>query len=127
MTRAKPRQAPSDALVFHNGAVALADRTIADGMVIVRGGRIEHAGRARRRLPPDARIVDARGGLIAPGFVDIHVHGGDGADFMDGTDDAVRTAIACHARHGTTTIFPHDHHGLAGASRRDARRHRARA
>jgi N-acetylglucosamine-6-phosphate deacetylase len=38
--------------------------------------------------------------------VDIHVHGGAGADFMDGTEAAVRTAIACHARHGTTTIFP---------------------
>jgi len=41
-----------------------------------------------------------------PGYVDIHTHGGDGADFMDGTPEAVRTACRAHARHGTTTIFP---------------------
>ena len=57
-------------------------------------------------MPKGAAVVDAGRGLIAPGFVDIHVHGGDGADFMDGTAAAVRTAIRCHTRHGTTTIFP---------------------
>lgn len=106
MTPAKSQPSPTGALVFHGGVVVLAERTVEDGMVIVRDGRIEHAGRPRRRLPRGAQMIDARDGLIAPGFVDIHVHGGDGADFMDGTDVAVRTAIACHARHGTTTVFP---------------------
>src|SRR5690606_20589030 len=49
-------------------------------------------------------IVEGR--HIAPGYVDLHVHGGDGADYMDGTVEAVRTANRAHARHGTTTIFP---------------------
>jgi len=57
-------------------------------------------------VPLRAVTVDAGGGFIAPGFVDIHVHGGDGADYMDGTAGAVQTANRCHARHGTTTIFP---------------------
>jgi N-acetylglucosamine-6-phosphate deacetylase len=43
---------------------------------------------------------------LAPGFVDLHVHGGDGADFMDGTADAFRTVCRCHARHGTTSLTP---------------------
>ncbi len=51
-------------------------------------------------------MVDAGGGYISPGFVDLHVHGGAGADFMDGTVAAVQTACRAHARHGTTTIFP---------------------
>jgi N-acetylglucosamine-6-phosphate deacetylase len=51
-------------------------------------------------------VIDARGGWISPGFIDVHVHGGGGADFMDGTAEAVRTVCATHARHGTTTIFP---------------------
>src|SRR5204862_1806318 len=42
----------------------------------------------------------------APGFVDMHVHGGGGADFMDGTAEAFRTAIRAHTRHGTTSIVP---------------------
>lgn len=43
---------------------------------------------------------------IAPGFVDLHVHGGDGADFMDLTAEAFRTVCRCHARHGTTSLTP---------------------
>jgi N-acetylglucosamine-6-phosphate deacetylase len=73
--------------------------------VIVRGRRIEYAGR-RKRLPAGCERVDAQGGYISPGFVDLHVHGGGGADFMDGTVEAVRTACMAHARHGTTTLFP---------------------
>ena len=42
--------------------------------------------------------------LIVPGFIDLHVHGGDGADFMDGTDEAVGQITAFHARYGTTAL-----------------------
>ena len=93
-------------LVFVNGTVVLPDRTVPEGMVACRDGAITLVGTPRRRPPADATVIDAKGGYIAPGFIDIHVHGGDGADFMDGTDDAVRTACRAHARHGTTTIFP---------------------
>ncbi|MGD9509511.1 MAG: N-acetylglucosamine-6-phosphate deacetylase [Geminicoccaceae bacterium] len=41
---------------------------------------------------------------IVPGFVDLHVHGGDGADCMKGAD-AVRRMAAFHARHGTTSLL----------------------
>lgn len=43
--------------------------------------------------------------LIAPGFVDAHVHGGGGADTMDGAA-GVRTLAAFHLNHGTTTLLP---------------------
>jgi N-acetylglucosamine-6-phosphate deacetylase len=61
----------------------------------------------------DSRIIAIRGGpirapgaepVILPGFVDLHVHGGDGADFMDGGDGA-DTAARLHARHGTTSLL----------------------
>src|ERR1700735_5029197 len=51
-------------------------------------------------------IIDCTGDYLSPGFVDIHVHGGAGGDYMDGTDEAVRAANIAHARHGTTSIFP---------------------
>ncbi len=93
--------------VFLNGRLILPDRVLDDGAVVARSGRITAVGRrADIAVPPRATVVDAQGAFLAPGFVDIHVHGGDGADFMDGTAAAVRTAIRCHARHGTTTIFP---------------------
>lgn len=99
------RASPETVLVFHNGTAVLPDKLLPEAVVVCEGGRIRQVGRARRQ-PRHATLVDARGGYISPGFVDIHVHGGDGADFMDGTADAVRTACRAHARHGTTTIFP---------------------
>jgi N-acetylglucosamine-6-phosphate deacetylase len=55
---------------------------------------------------PGVRSVTVSDGYISPGFVDLHVHGGDGADYMDGTVEAVRTANRAHLLHGTTSIFP---------------------
>ena len=97
-------------LVFTNGTVVLPDRLVPDGTVVCSGAAIAGVDKAGRRGPAAGKagveVIDARGGYIAPGFIDIHVHGGDGADFMDGTAEAVRTACRAHARHGTTTIFP---------------------
>jgi N-acetylglucosamine-6-phosphate deacetylase len=42
--------------------------------------------------------------LMVPGFVDCHVHGGDGADFMDADDEGNARILAFHARHGTTAL-----------------------
>lgn len=93
------------AVVIENGTVVLADGLLEAGSLVIEKGRIAAVGRRIRR-PAGARLIDASGGFICPGFVDIHVHGGGGADFMDGTVEAVRTALAAHARHGTTTLFP---------------------
>lgn len=94
-------------LVFRHGTAILADRLVPDAVVLCRAGKIAAVGPAEQvRVPRDAIVVDARGGYLSPGFVDIHVHGGDGADYMDGTAEAVRTANRAHARHGTTSIFP---------------------
>jgi N-acetylglucosamine-6-phosphate deacetylase len=93
--------------VAFSGTVILPDRLLSDAIVLCRGDRIVAVGpRGTIALPDDATVVSSKDGYIAPGYVDIHVHGGAGADFMDGTADAVRTAIQAHARHGTTTIFP---------------------
>ena len=70
-------------LAFRNGKLVLPNSTVEDAVILARNGVIEYAGAAKAPLPKDAIVVDARGGFIAPGFVDIHVHGGDGADFMD--------------------------------------------
>ena len=94
-------------IVIGNGTAILRNRVLPDAVIVCRAGKITAIGPARKvRVPLDASVVDARGGFISPGFVDIHVHGGAGADFMDGTPEAVRTVNRAHARHGTTSIFP---------------------
>ena len=52
------------------------------------------------------QIVDANGAYVSAGFVDIHTHGGNGADFMDCTFDALKTALSFHRDNGTTTVLP---------------------
>ncbi len=88
-----------------NGTVVLPNRLIEDGIICCDGSVITYVG-TRKTFPDDVRVVNANGGFISPGFIDLHVHGGAGADFMDGTPEAIITACAAHLRHGTTTIFP---------------------
>ncbi|QDU61784.1 N-acetylglucosamine-6-phosphate deacetylase [Planctomycetes bacterium Pan216] len=93
--------------LFFTGAVVLPDKILRDGAVLCRDGRIQAVGRSSDiTVPRGAIIIDVEDGYISPGFVDLHVHGGDGADFMDATEESVRKVISSHARHGTTTLFP---------------------
>lgn len=66
-------------------------------------GRLTEVGRVGHR---GAAVVDAGGCYVGPGLIDLHVHGGGGADFMDGTAEAFSTVCRCHLRHGTTRLTP---------------------
>ncbi len=89
--------------VFTNATVVLPDRLLPKGGLAVEDALIAAVG-VPRAIPGDA--IDLGGMYLCPGFVDLHVHGGDGADFMDGTAEAFRTACRCHLRHGTTSLTP---------------------
>jgi N-acetylglucosamine-6-phosphate deacetylase len=92
----------SDVLAFC-GQIVFPDR-IEAGAIVVREGRIVEVLKDRETLPLGATLIDAADGYVTPGFIDLHVHGGAGADFMDGTAEAFRCALRCHARHGTTRL-----------------------
>jgi N-acetylglucosamine-6-phosphate deacetylase len=92
---------PMASSICFRGSVVLPDRIIAQGTVVCEGERIVSVGRRRPRAVP---VVE--GHYIIPGYIDLHVHGGGGSDYMDGTPDAVRRSNRVHLRHGTTTIFP---------------------
>jgi N-acetylglucosamine-6-phosphate deacetylase len=91
---------------FTGGTIILAECLLQGGSVTVEDSRITAVHSIAAPASPNADIIDLQGGYLAPGFVDLHVHGGAGADFMDGTSEAFRTVCRAHARHGTTSLLP---------------------
>ena len=87
-----------------NATVILPDRLIPGGALDVEDGRLTAVGRLDDLPRWSGATIDANEGFVAPGFVDLHVHGGDNADFMDGTADAFEAVVRAHTRHGTTSI-----------------------
>lgn len=92
---------------FYGGKILLKEGLCADKAVITADGIIQDivAADAVDRYA-NAERIDLNGNFLLPGFIDIHVHGGGGADFMDGSVSAMLLAAETHLRHGTTTIFP---------------------
>lgn len=92
-------------LKITNGTLITPYRSIRGGTLVVQDGLIQ--GIHERDVDvPDATVLDAGGNYVSPGFIDIHVHGGGGCDFMDGTPDAFLTIAELHARYGTTALVP---------------------
>lgn len=87
-----------------NATLILPDRLIPGGALDVEDGRLTAVGRLDNLPQWSAATINANGDFVAPGFVDLHVHGGDNADFMDGTIDAFEKVVRAHTRHGTTSI-----------------------
>lgn len=56
--------------------------------------------------PDNIEIIDAKGNFIAPGLIDIHIHGSGGADTMDGTAAALDTISKTIAKCGVTSFLP---------------------
>lgn len=91
-------------LIIKNVRAVLQDSITAPCNILLKNGKIAEIGDNIKS--PNAQEIDADGGYVFPGFIDIHVHGGGGADFMDGTPEAFETAVKAHLKRGTTTIVP---------------------
>ena len=102
-------------LLFKNGIIVTETALLSDVVVATNHERIVYLG-PESGAPAKAQVVDLKGGYLVPGFIDLHVHGGAGADFMDTTAEAWTTICRAHARHGTTSFTPtttvarHDQH-----------------
>lgn len=76
---------------------------MAEGVVVIEDDRIRAAGsRQAVAIPAQARVVDFGEAVLAPGLVDVHVHGGAGHDFISADAAGLRTIGAHLARHGVT-------------------------
>lgn len=76
--------------------------SIEEGSLLIHDDRIAAINKA---CPVDAEKVETKG-MILPGFIDIHVHGGGDADCMDQSPEAILQMAKVHCAHGTTAIVP---------------------
>lgn len=89
--------------LFVNAKVVTVDKVLEKTNVLVENGTIVDL--TMDNVCSD-EIIDCQENYLVAGFVDIHCHGGGGADFMDGSVEAIETAVQTHLLHGTTTIYP---------------------
>jgi N-acetylglucosamine-6-phosphate deacetylase len=88
-----------------NGKVITPDKIIDGGAILIAANIITAVSEKNMEVS-NAIEIDAKGKYISPGFIDIHVHGGGGYDFMDGNEKAFLKIAETHAKHGTTAMLP---------------------
>jgi N-acetylglucosamine-6-phosphate deacetylase len=90
-------------IVIQNGTIVTADRLIPNGLVHMENGWIVGVGESGSvEVPTGSEVLDAAGAYIAPGFIDIHCHGGGG---VWSWEQPYAFALT-HLKHGTTAILP---------------------
>jgi N-acetylglucosamine-6-phosphate deacetylase len=95
----------SNYLKITNGKIITPYRIIPNGTILIKDGIITEVSE-KNISSNGAQVIDAQGKYVSPGFIDIHVHGGGGHDFMDSTEEAFLKAAEKHAEHGTTSMLP---------------------
>ena len=94
-------------LAFTAGRLLTPTDPVEHPLVLVEQGRIlDISARNGRQLPAGISACDFGDGVIAPGYVDLHIHGSAGYDVMDDTAEALLAVEQLLARHGVTSYFP---------------------
>ncbi|MGE5574465.1 MAG: N-acetylglucosamine-6-phosphate deacetylase [Bacteroidota bacterium] len=110
-------------VLLKGGTVLSSAGPICEGVVLIEERRIAYVGKGSQLGNPsgDYLEVDAPDGFIVPGFVDIHVHGAQGHDTMDGTYEALNSMSEALVEYGVTSFLPttvtEDQHSLREAAR----------
>lgn len=94
-------------LAFTAARLLTPSATVARPLLLVDEGRvIEIAAQVSRSLPPKISLVDLGENNLAPGYLDLHIHGSAGYDVMDDSPEALPAIERLLARHGVTTYLP---------------------
>lgn len=91
-------------MLFTNARLILPDRIAPRGSVRASGGTISAVASEPLPAGPGEEVVDLGGRFLAPGFIDLHIHGAVRRDTMEATDDAFRAICRYHAAGGTTSL-----------------------
>lgn len=87
-----------------NGKIILTDR-ILEGYALLYSDKIEGI-LPEGQIPADAEVIDALGGYVSPGLIDMHIHGYLGKDVCDGEEESIRTISKGLLANGVTGYLP---------------------
>lgn len=87
-----------------NGKIILKDRVVEDG-VLLYSDVIEGVVK-KDQIPEGAEIIDANGGYVAPGLIEMHIHGYLGKDVCDGEEESLRVIAEGIVQNGVTAFLP---------------------
>ncbi|WP_339213846.1 N-acetylglucosamine-6-phosphate deacetylase [Ornithinibacillus sp. FSL M8-0202] len=96
------------ALLIKNVTVFLENTRIPNGSLIIEQGKISEIypeNEKPKQYPSRFKMIDGEGLYAVPGFIDGHIHGANGADVMDGTDEALDTIAEALPKEGTTSFL----------------------
>lgn len=93
-------------LIINNARLILPAEITRKGYIICENGHIAAFGEGLFPPRESDHVIDAGGRYVAPGFIDIHIHGAGGHDFMDNTVEAYLEIARTVARYGTTSFLP---------------------
>ena len=87
-----------------NGKIILTDR-ILEGYALLYSDKIEGI-LPEGQIPAEAEVIDALGGYVSPGLIDMHIHGYLGKDVCDGEEESIRTISKGLLANGVTGYLP---------------------
>lgn len=90
--------------LIKNANVVTRSEIIENGTCLIENGIILQVG-VNVSQDDVENVIDANGGYLIPGFIDLHCHGGNGLDFMDATPEEIEQISKFHLTHGTTTLY----------------------
>jgi len=93
-------------MLISGGTLITPGETLPDRTLVIEDQKIVSIEAGRRAAGPAERLIDAQGLWVAPGLIDVHVHGGAGRDTMDATPEALHGMARFFARHGVTCYLP---------------------
>jgi len=94
-------------LAFTAGRLLTPTDAVEHPLLLVEQGRVlEISARRGRQAPAGVSVSDFGDGVMAPGYVDLHIHGSAGYDVMDDSAEALPAIEQLLARHGVTSYFP---------------------
>lgn len=92
-------------LLLKNAKIVLKDRVIEGNVLTADGIITDIIEKGEDREISSVNSIDLDGKYLVPGFIDVHIHGSNGADVMDGTEEALKTISSYVVTRGVTKFL----------------------